>query len=78
MGGEQKGCRRRGISAKQQEVTVFGGGGGAWAGWKFKAQGGGSGESSFLKAPLPLVPGGEEGEINWQGLAFLSQRELGS
>ena len=36
------------------------------------------GESRFLKACLPLVSGGEEGEIDWQGLAFLSQQELGS
>lgn len=36
------------------------------------------GESRFLKACLPLVSGGEEGEIDWQGLAFLSQQKLGS
>lgn len=35
-------------------------------------------KSSFLKAPLPLVPGGEEGEINLLGPGFLSQQELGS
>ena len=34
---------------------------GAWAGWKFKAECGGSGEAKFLRAPLFLVPGGEEG-----------------
>lgn len=35
-GGSRKDVAGEGIGAKQQEVALFGGGGGAWAGWKFE------------------------------------------
>lgn len=77
-GESRKDVAGEGIGAKQQEVAPFGAGGEPGQAGDLKYRAVALGESRFLKAHLPLVSGGEEGEIDWQGLAFLSLQKLGS